>query len=224
MRIPLWGGVEHYKELVVKKATDSFGGHGVSFISQQKGSIYEQLKEIDAEIAGDIVIQAPILQHPDMAKLHKESINTIRAFSFLTKQGDVKIYSVIVRIGVGSSRVDNASSGGITCGVEKDGSIKPVAFTPKGDRFTEHPTTGFHFEQVKIPNYSNVLETIRKLHTQIPHFRFASWDIAIDQEGDPVLIEVNLRAGELDFHQLNNGPIFGEDTKTVLNEVFGQKI
>ena len=76
VRIPLWG-VEHYKELVVKKATDSFGGHGVSFISQQKGSIYEQLKEIDAEIAGDIVIQAPILQHPDMAKLHKESNKSI---------------------------------------------------------------------------------------------------------------------------------------------------
>lgn len=39
---------------------------------------------------------------------------------------------------------------------------------------------------------------------------------------EPVLIEANLRYGELDFHQLNNGPVFGKDTKKILDEVFGK--
>ncbi len=37
------------------------------------------------------------------------------------------------------------------------------------------------------------------------------------------MIEANLNQGELDFHQLNNGPLFGEDTIKVLDEVFGKK-
>ena len=29
--------------------------------------------------------------------------------------------------------------------------------------------------------------------------------------------------GELDFHQINNGPIFGEDTEKILKEVFNKR-
>jgi len=57
----------------------------------------------------------------------------------------------------------------------------------------------------------------------VPHFRLVSWDFAINEEGHPVMIEANLNLGELDFHQLNNGPVFGEDTKKILDEVFGKK-
>lgn len=35
-----------------------------------------------------------------------------------------------------------------------------------------------------------------------------SWDIAIDKDGDPVLIEANMRKGGINFHQFNNGPMF----------------
>ena len=215
------GGGEQLDELVIKKATDSFGGHGVSFISRNSDfTMTEQFKQVVSGITGDIVVQFPIVQHSEMAKLHRESINAIRAFSFLSREGEVNVDSVIVRMGSGTARVDNASSGGITCGVERDGTLKTRAFSPKGICYTEHPTTGMHFEQVQKPNFLKVLETVKKLHQQIPHFRIASWDIAIDKDGDPVLVEVNLRAGELDFHQLNNGPLFGDDTKAILDEVF----
>ena len=50
--------------------------------------------------------------------------------------------------------------------------------------------------------------------------RLISWDFAIDENGEPMLIEMNISYGELDFHQLCNGPIFGDKTEDVLNEVF----
>ena len=40
------------------------------------------------------------------------------------------------------------------------------------------------------------------------------------EDDEPILIEANLCDGELDFHQLNNGPIFGDETEDVLKEVF----
>ena len=42
--------------------------------------------------------------------------------------------------------------------------------------------------------------------------------------GSPILIEVNMHSGQLDFHQLNNGPVFGEDTEVILKEVFKTKL
>ncbi|WP_161485689.1 hypothetical protein [Gracilibacillus timonensis] len=50
-----------------------------------------------------------------------------------------------------------------------------------------------------------------------------SWDYAIDKNGDPVLIEANIPTGQIDFHQINIGPIFGEYTEKVLDHVYKGK-
>ena len=54
----------------------------------------------------------------------------------------------------------------------------------------------------------------------MPYFRLISWDFAVDQKEEPVLIEANFKYGGVDFHQLNNGPLFGKDAPKILNEVF----
>ena len=66
------------------------------------------------------------------------------------------------------------------------------------------------------------METIKKLHPFIPHFRMVSWDFSVNEDGMPILIEANLMYGELEFHQLCNGPIFGDDTEEILKEVFSK--
>ena len=67
-----------------------------------------------------------------------------------------------------------------------------------------------------------VIAFVDKAALRIPHFRLVSWDIALREDGEPVLIEANFYDGEIDFHQLNNGPLFGEDTEAILREVFKQ--
>ena len=203
----------------IKKATESLGGKGVVYFNPNKHG-EDDLKQILESIKGDIVIQEGIKQSKTLAALNPSSVNTLRLISLLRKDGNVKIYSVIVRMGVGDAKVDNASSGGITCGVLPSGQLKPIAFNPLGERFEEHPTTHIQFEQIVIPHYQEIRDTIKRLHIQIPHFRMVSWDVAVDLSEEPVLIEANLCDGELDFHQLNNGPLFGEDTEDVLHEVF----
>lgn len=37
------------------------------------------------------------------------------------------------------------------------------------------------------------------------------------------IIEANLCDGQLDLHQLTNGPLFGDDTVKILDEVFSAK-
>ena len=49
-----------------------------------------------------------------------------------------------------------------------------------------------------------------------------SWDLVNGSDGDPILIEANMRKGGLEVNQFNNGPLFGDMTERVLNEVFNK--
>ena len=200
----------------LKVAQNSYGGHGVKYIEGDK--VLQQAENIKE----DIVVQEPLIQSTNLGMINPSSVNTIRVLSLLRKDGSVKICSMILRMGLGDSKVDNASSGGITIGIQKNGQLKSKAFSVNGISYVSHPTTGVVFNNIVIPNIESVIELVRELTPRFPHFRLISWDIALDQTNTPVLIEANLCDGELDFHQLNNGPVFGKDTDMILKEVLGQ--
>jgi hypothetical protein len=206
-------------EVFIKKSVTSEGGHGVYYFNTQN-STRDNLSAIIDEIGRDFVVQEALTQSPTIAQINPSSINTIRVLTLLRKDGTVKNYSTVLRMGRSGSKVDNASSGGITCGVNPDGSLKGVAYTADGDKFTEHPDTKIKFSDIVIPNYAQIIEAVKRLHPLLPMFRLLSWDIALNKDNELVLIEVNMKYGQLDFHQLNNGPIFGDDTKEILEEVF----
>ena len=140
----------------------------------------------------------------------------------LIMNGKVNILSTVLRMGVNGNKVDNASAGGITCGVLENGQLKDVGYSADGIKYDKHPQ-GYIFSNCVIPNYEKAIHMVKICHERMGHFRLVSWDIAIDEDGEPVLIEANLRNGECDFHQYNNGPLFGELTEQVLDEVFGKR-
>lgn len=206
--------------LFIKCATLSVGGHGVKYVDNQNGNLTELFKEIvTKQIKTDIVIQRPIKQHLETAKFNESSVNTIRFLSLLTED-EVKIYSVVFRMGADGSKVDNACSGGVNCGVTIDGKLKKFAHTWSGKTFEKHPTSNLIFDGAQLPSFDKAIALVKKVHKMTPHFRLVSWDIAICEDGEPLLIEANLSRGGLLLHQLNNGPVFGKDTKKILDEVF----
>ena len=214
--------VNSHQEVFAKVATLSCGGHGVVCMNQSKGKISDQLEAFIANEKGDIIVQEPIRQHKDLAALNASSVNTYRILSLLTENGP-KIYSGIVRMGVSGARVDNASSGGITCGISDEGKLKKYAYFVDGKRVESHPSNGYSFEGVSIPSYDKACDLIKKAHPQIPHFKMVAWDVTVGEDGEPILVEVNLNRAMLRVLQINNGPLFGEDTKAILEEVFGKK-
>lgn len=204
----------------IKQAEDSAGGHGVVFFDKSEG--VGRLNEILCSLNANTVIQTGLKQHNEMNRLNPSSVNTIRILTHLTRDEGVKIRSVIVRMGRNGSHVDNASSGGVTVGVDSTGRLKEVGYDVPGEKYYEHPDTHTRFSEVIIPNFSTILDEVTTLQWQLPQFRLLSWDIAVSEDGSPVVIEVNMHSGQLDFHQLNNGPVFGEDTRKVLSEIFGK--
>lgn len=207
---------------VVLKVADSISGCGFGVKFYDPG---DNIRSIDFMLNSkfDMVVQKAIQQHEDLAKINHSSVNTYRIMSMLNSDGTVKIYSSVLRMGRDGKKVDNESSGGLSCGVKDDGTLKCVAYSKYGDSYTEHPDSHVAFEGFQVPSFDQAREIVMKNHPLIPHFRIVSWDIAVDKSGRALLIEINPAYGGLSLHQLNNGPIFGKDTKTILDEVFKKR-
>jgi len=169
------------------------------------------------------VVQEFASQHKQLASLHPSSLNTIRIMTFF-HNGEPQAISTIIRMGAGGGKIDNASAGGIFVGVDQHGNLKNIAYNDYGDVFKQHPTTGEHYEEHHVPGYDKLLLLAETLHDRFLNFtRLISWDFAIDAEGDPILIEMNATHGGISFHQMCNGPLFGDMTKEVIAEVFNKR-
>lgn len=203
----------------IKPATDSCGGHGVMRIDPNDYAT-EVMKYLES-CPGDVIIQEAIKQSPIMASLNTSSVNTVRCMSLLNRDGSVKLVSCIVRIGAPGANVDNLSSGGFCIGVDQNGRLMERGFTKTGQTCTSHPVTGVVFHDIVVPSYDLMKELVIKAHRHVPNCRLVSWDVAFDIDNRPLIVEGNLCSGGINLHQLSTGPVFGDDTVAILDEVFG---
>ena len=206
-------------EVVLKRAVNSQGGYGVEFYSGS--DLKNRFRDIMRSVDGDVVIQLPVKQHSAFSRLHPESVNTMRIVSLLTDDC-VKVYAVCLKIGVGKERRDNGCHGGIYCGVEKEGRLKKLGILDNGTVLFSHPQLGYRFEDITLPFVDKAVALVKQAHPFVGHFRLVSWDVAIDEDGEAVLIEANLSLGGINNVQICNGPLFGDDTEKILGEVFSK--
>lgn len=211
-----WG----HEELVIKPSIGQMGGNLVRFFEPGKVSSDEAFEEMLTRYRGNFVIQEPVKQHPAMQAFNPSSVNTIRIMTLLT-DGEATHVSSVLRVGGRGARVDNAASGGFYCGITESGRTKERAY----DRAYRQPKLGSQqarMGNVDLPSFGDALDLVARLHKRFAHFRLISWDIAIDIDGRPSLIEFNLARQDIDFHQVTNGPLFGDRTDALLEEVFAK--
>lgn len=206
-------------EVILKICRFSGSGRGIQFwnASTDDESIIRDFLQTPKD--KDIVCQAIIKQHKELARINATSVNTIRIMTLLL-HGKVHVLSSIMRMGVNGSRVDNCYSGGVFSGIRPNGQLKEVAYDENANLYMTHPQ-GIAFESVMVPNYNECLNISISLARRFCGVsRLISWDFAIGEDAQPILIEFNLAYGGLDVHQLPNGPIFGDLTEEVLDDVF----
>lgn len=204
------------ENLVIKPAVGSGKGRGIVFWNIDHGD--SALREVIFEGCANLVIQAQVRQHKDLSMIHASSLNTVRAITLLIND-EVHLLSAVLRMGINGSSVDNESAGGIHCGIEESGQLKDVAYSVYGEKYDTHPQ-GFRFSNCIVPSYDRIRNLVLTEQKKLAHFRLISWDVAVDEDGTPVLIEANMRDGSSGLHQIDNGPLFGDLTEDVLKEVF----
>jgi hypothetical protein len=199
-------------EVVVKQSIFTNGGENITFLAQQESqeAFRAKLAEVLKKHGKNFVVQGVLKQHPDMAALNPDSINSIRVLSLLW-DGEVKIAGALVRIGVKGVRVDNPhTSNGLSCVILGDGKLNKYAYDRDWYPHTELPG-GLVLEGYRIPSYDKIVERVKQMHLRVPHTRFLGWDITVSESGEPLLIEANLRAPEIYFHQIGAGPLIQDE-------------
>lgn len=73
------------------------------------------------------------------------------------------------------------------------------------------------FRGQSIPSYHKLEETALKLHQQNDKCKLIGWDLALDSESTPILIEGNTIFPGISFEQMCSGPIFRERTDEVID-------
>ena len=207
-------------QVIVKPSIGSGGGRGIRFFDMDRLSDGE-IRDVFRLYGKNFIIQEKLVQHPDLERINPGSLNTLRVITFL-HEGQVHILGATLRMGGPGSELDNISQGGYQCAVRPDGRLHEMGMTRAGGRWQYAPVHpgGIPFADMTVPSFSAVVDTVRTHAARMPHFRIIGWDIAVDPEGAPVLIEFNALPGQM---QGTNGPIFGDLTDQVLEEVFGRR-
>ncbi len=201
---------------VVKPAIFGHWGEGVKLFHTENGYIPEMestVSELFSHYGTNFIIQSKLVQHPDLAKLNPSSVNTIRVMSYRDGDSTTILYAVI-RIGRMGKSVDNETAGGIKADIDlTTGCIKGLAFGSPTEKDMPLTDSGVVLDHYPIPSFPKVLDFVKELHSRLPYFRLVGWDISVDANGDPVMIEWN-RSAELS--QVAHGPAFGEYTEEIL--------
>lgn len=200
--------------VILKPSVHACGGKGIEKWSPAKDNI----NDLKSKLCNrrNVVVQEFIKQHKVLADFNDSSVNTLRLVTLLF-EGEVYLTTAVVIMGGKGALTNHLHSGGLVCGILPSGQLMSTAFDGKLNQYERHPN-GIAFADCVIPNYDKCVEMVKRLAPRFSNIsKLISWDITIDQDAEPVLIETNLTWGG--SVQIAGGPVFGEMTEKVLNEV-----
>lgn len=207
-------------DLIIKPTVQSAHGDGVMLI-QDTDKTENNIKHLLQKYGNNFVIQKKIIQHPELAKFNPTSVNTIRITTYQDFNGKVKILYATQRFG-GKGKIcdnadphDNPNECGGFCAIKPDGTLDRRVHRMRNNNTTCLPDDIIE----KIPNFDKVQNAVLHLHTRFPHFALIAWDVSINPDGHPIILEYNFGPG-LATCQLAHGPLFNkEDLDEIMERI-----
>lgn len=202
--------------LFVKPAAYTSRGRGISVIDDSNRN-KESIIGIMENTGANFMIQEKILQHPDLASLCPDTVNTVRVVTLFIES---KIYVTNTDIRIGAKGQQNIAfeKGGYDAAINKDGTLE-TRIRDHGAKWFDAEELGLYKKGFSIPSFEEMISLAGKLHKKLPHFKIIGWDFTIDEESDPVLVECNFAPGITT--QITCGePILGEMTDWILDDYF----
>ena len=198
---------------IIKPTVDTGEGRGVAlFQARNKVDALEAFSRYKK----DFIVQEKISNHSDLARLNPTSCNSMRIMTYRALDGRIHHLrnKSFFRVGKDGAVMDNMGSGGGMCCVFDDGHVNDRVVHYNSMK-VESFEANYGVRNFVIPNFDQALSFAERLHARLPYFDFVGWDITIDQEGNPALIEYNL-PGETGSVQSGCGPMFVEDLDEIM--------
>lgn len=180
-------------------------GKGVIKIKADDSSAIEELINDCKKDA--FVVEGAIEQIPEIAAINSSSINTVRAYTLLKKNGETEILGIMLRVGRKGSHVDNWGSGGVGYNFNLEtGVCDQYGKDKKNQKYIFHSGSNIQMIGFKLPHFEEIKDYVIKLAKFVPQAKYVGWDVAITPEGFD-MVEMNCPAGHDMFQSFNN-PVY----------------
>lgn len=208
--------IAKHDKAIIKPSLDSGFGRGVLLIDNCKSA--DAVKKTLASYGKNYVVQEVLKQHPMLSAFNPSSVNVVRFISMFI---DGEVYPVMcaLRCGGEGAISDNSVTadgmGMFVIGIDENGNLKDKAYHSCGKSITTCPN-GEEFAGKAFPGYDKMVDMLIECHKKLPYFRFVGWDFAIDSEGNPRIMEYNIKGPGLLYYQYVNGPLLGKYTDMII--------
>ena len=209
-------------EQVIIKPSMKMQGEGVKLLTVIDGKTNINdltIGELFRKYKRNFLIQERVRQHKDLAALNPTSVNTMRILTYRSGMDVLIAYSVI-RIGRGGQVIDNQCAGGISTVITKDGKLGKTAFGGYSEDDVQVTDSGVRLDGYQLPCFDKAIEFVKRLHMKLPYFNIVGWDVSIEENGEPILIEYNTNPG---LSQSAACTGLGEYTERIIKELWPRR-
>lgn len=203
---PVTREVEDYLDnetpLILKPSVGSSSGQGIhlftysaeakAYISRKDGS--RLTKEFLMNYNENFVLQKAITQHQEIAKFNPTSVNTLRVAVYRSwKDEEPHVLASIMRVGKSGAFVDNAHAGGMYVGIDvQTGKVGEKLYDQYGISSSVWNGVDYTRNDFVIPKWNEIKSFVCDAARKIIHHRLFAFDICLNADGIPMLIEYNL--------------------------------
>ena len=187
---------------------NSFDGRGdfVSLISKSEWG------------AEDLIGQELIVQNEFLNHFCDTAVNTFRIIIYNSPiNGSIRLIWSGLKIARQGSVVDNVHSGNLVFGVDRNGKLATYGCDQYGNKFSKINGIDFAKEEIFIPHYNKIIDLVKTLCPKLLPHRLIAFDIALDKDGNPVIIEYNLRGYSGWYCQFSGSYMLGDKTDEILS-------
>lgn len=213
-----------YDRLVVKPSLETGSGRLVQVFSRRDGVLRTKSGEtltaagLLASHGSNFVIQEYLEQHDYYRALNPTSVNGFRLTTYRSVVSDeVAVLAARLKIGGHGEEVDNWHAGGVFCALDLSGQ-------PAGRGLDENcrwhetiPASGIGFSDLgPLPAFKEACELARRTAVKMRYSRILGFDMCVDRDGRPRIMEINNRFIGMFSHQCAGGGVFQEYTDEVI--------
>jgi hypothetical protein len=141
---------------------------------------------------GELLIEAVIVQHEDLAAVCPGTVNTTRVTAFFDGE-KTHILAMAQKFGRGAVS-DQMTFGGFYTMLDDDGHSMGPGYDSHENVHIVHPDSGFVIADFQLPMIEEVKAFVDQVARVVPQVQYVGWDIVVTPEG-PVLVEGNWGAG-----------------------------
>jgi hypothetical protein len=217
--------LEENTSYIFKSSVETSGGQDVFCISRKADKILMEDSNLDMREIGfdtlaksypNFIIQEKITQNQWFSNFNKSSVNTLRVFTYRSWIDEsVHVLSCVLRFGQKGKLVDNQAAGGLTIGINKEGLLNNFVCSKYG-RINDTEFDFSHLYSFKVPFYDKIIGYAKRIAPSYYYHRLLGFDFCVTANDEIRLLEINCKNIEINFLQMNNGPLFGEFTNEII--------